>query len=143
MKFGVILISHGYFAQEALRSAEMIVGVQENVATIALTIDKNIEMLSNELEEVIKDLDTKDGLLILSDILGGSPSNLVAKKILENNKILGICGFNLAMLLDLFIDPAISITQVKDKLSKSYKLGFTCLNDKLSEGGDDDEYTIG
>lgn len=142
MSFGVLMMSHGYFAQEALRSAEMIAGVQDNIEVVSVTIDKSIASIELEIDLAIHRLNTDHGLLILTDILGGTPSNLAAKVLLQKENTVVISGFNLPVLLDLFINRDVLLKDAKNMIEETYKVGYTCLNDKLMAGGDEDEYSI-
>ena len=79
----VILASHGYLAKEALRSAEMIVGKQDNCAYLAVTEDLNLEQAKEQMNRMYDELDTSKGTIILCDILGGTPSNVSGTFCLE------------------------------------------------------------
>ena len=118
----VILASHGYLAKEALRSAEMIVGKQDNCAYLAVTEDLNLEQA-----------------IILCDILGGTPSNVSGTFCLEKDNILVLSGLNLPMLLDLFTNRDRSLNELADSLKKSYDMGFQNISARFKEEDQDED----
>lgn len=138
----VVLMSHGYYAQEALKSAEMIIGELDNVATIAVTPEKDLDAVVSELQEVLKTVDDSNGVLLLSDILGGTPSNVAGTIVMTKENVLGITGFNLPMLLELFVNRQKSLEEIREILCQSHQRSFNVLNDILLRKEEEDEYTI-
>lgn len=138
----VVLMSHGYYAQEALKSAEMIIGELDNVATIAVTPEKDLDAVVSELQEVLKTVDDSKGVLLLSDILGGTPSNVAGTIVMTKENVLGITGFNLPMLLELFVNRQKSLEEIREILCQSHQRSFNVLNDILLRKEEEDEYTI-
>ena len=98
METGVIIATHGFSSVELLKSAEMIVGIQENVETITFEEGQGLEELSKSYQESLKKLSGCQSILILVDLLGGSPFNVGA---LQNHPL--IAGVNIPMLLELFM----------------------------------------
>lgn len=139
----VVLMSHGFYAQEALKSAEMIIGELKNVGTVSVTPQKDLEAVANELQEVLTTIDDSQGILLLSDILGGTPSNVAGTIVLTRDDVLGITGFNLPMLLELFVNREKSLKDIQNILMQSHSHSFNVLNEILARREDDeDEYTI-
>ncbi|MFT8317340.1 MAG: PTS sugar transporter subunit IIA [Sporolactobacillus sp.] len=102
---GIVLVSHGQFANEALKSAEMIVGKQKNVATVSLEFGQNLEDLLNEMEKAEERLDLSDGVIIFCDVYGGTPSNAAATELIkyqDKRKIAAYSGLNMPVMLELF-----------------------------------------
>lgn len=132
-KVAVILASHGYFAKEALRSAEMIVGKQDNCAYLAVTEDLNLQQAKEQMEEMYAELDTSNGTVILCDILGGTPSNVSGTFCLEKENTLVLSGLNLPMLLDLFTNRQHSLDELAESLEKSYEMGFQNISARFKE----------
>ncbi|MCJ7841608.1 PTS sugar transporter subunit IIA [Lederbergia sp. NSJ-179] len=118
--FGILLGSHGHFAEEALKSAEMIIGEQKNVASFSLEENMDLEMTITKAQEAYASLDATDGVIILTDIVGGTPSNVanVIQKKNENTYVLS--GFNLPILLQIFLNRE----QVADQVVKQVKEMF-------------------
>jgi PTS system mannose-specific IIA component len=96
----IVLITHGHFGEELYLSAEMILGKQGNVRSIAVEPGKPIAEIVDELDEVIKKTGDK-GVLILTDMFGGSPSNVAFSYVGQPNLEI-ISGVNLPMLLKAF-----------------------------------------
>lgn len=139
-EFAVILISHGYYAREALASAEMIVGKQTNVKVISVTNDKDLEHVLKEINETYEKLDTSEGLLILADILGGTPSNVAGNIVLTKENVHAITGFNLSILLELFLNRKKPLQEMLSILKDTYDKSFNHLNDILNKEEEDNEY---
>lgn len=132
-KVAVILASHGYFAKEALHSAEMIVGKQDNCAYLAVTEDLNLQQAKEQMEEMYAELDTSNGTVILCDILGGTLSNVSGTFCLEKENTLVLSGLNLPMLLDLFTNRQRSLDELAESLEKSYEMGFQNISARFKE----------
>ncbi len=97
---GVILVTHGALAVEFVRAMEHVVGVQQAVATIAIGPHDDMEARRLEIAEAIDRVDSGRGAIILTDLFGGTPSNL-AISLLERGRTEVIAGINLPMLIRL------------------------------------------
>ena len=99
---GLVLVTHGRLAVELVSALEHVVGSQENVATVCIGPDDNMEQRRAEIMKSTKDVDDGDGdgVIVLTDMFGGTPSNL-AISIMGNGKIEVIAGVNLPMLIKL------------------------------------------
>ncbi|OCC14554.1 PTS system, mannose-specific IIA component [Dissulfuribacter thermophilus] len=97
---GIIIAAHGNLAQELLETTKFIVGEVENI--VALTIDpsQKVDKLKTNIRKAIKQVDQGDGVLILTDMFGGTPSN-ISLTFLEKGKIDIVTGVNLPMLIRL------------------------------------------
>lgn len=98
---GIVLVGHGRLATEMIRTAEFIVGKLELVVPVEVDPDHPREELSEKIQKAIKQVDQGDGILIITDMFGGTPSN-IALSFLEEEKVEVISGLNLPMLLKLF-----------------------------------------
>ncbi|MTI65521.1 MAG: PTS sugar transporter subunit IIA [Firmicutes bacterium] len=96
---GIVLVSHGKLAKEMLKSAEMIVGPQENIVTLALEANDDPMNLKETIKKSVKEVKGKEGAIILVDLMGGSPSNASAYVAKEGIPV--ITGMNLSILLEL------------------------------------------
>lgn len=99
---GLIVISHGHFAVEALNSAEMIIGKQEFVEAVSLMPGEALEGLKKKIEESIKNLKECSQIFILFDIYGGTPSNASMNFAVRRDDIKVISGLNIPMLIEFF-----------------------------------------
>ena len=96
---GILIVTHGNFGTELLKSAELIIGKQENVETLGLNPSDDIKELYIAVRSSIKKLDKGDGVLILTDLFGGSPTNVTAASI-SDYKCESVSGVNLPMLIE-------------------------------------------
>lgn len=97
---GLVLVTHGRLAVELVSALEHVVGSQDNVATVCIGPDDDMEQRRAEIMKSTKDVDDGDGVIVLTDMFGGTPSNL-AISIMDNGKIEVIAGVNLPMLIKL------------------------------------------
>ena len=97
---GIIIITHGNLALELKSAMEYILGTQKNIEIISIKSDDDLEIKKADLEEVIEKVNENIGTIILTDMFGGTPSNL-AMSFLEVGKVEIISGANLPMLVKL------------------------------------------
>jgi mannose PTS system EIIA component len=97
---GMILVTHGRLADELRLAMEHVVGAQRNVDTVCIGPDDNIDDCRTQIEESIKRCDTGDGVVVLTDMFGGTPSNL-AISLMDRKGVEVIAGVNLPMLVKL------------------------------------------
>lgn len=95
---GLVLATHGNLGEALIRSMEVILGEQPQVEALSLQVEDDIEEANRRLREAVKKVDAGDGVLILTDMLGGTPSNL-SLALLGQPKIEVVSGVNLPMLL--------------------------------------------
>ncbi|MES3107017.1 PTS sugar transporter subunit IIA [Sphingomonas aurantiaca] len=97
---GLVLVTHGRLAEEFVRAMIHVVGPQERVAPIAIGPDDDMEERRADIAAAIKDVDIGNGVIVLTDLFGGTPSNL-AISLMERGRIEVIAGMNLPMLIRL------------------------------------------
>lgn len=97
---GMILVTHGRLAEEFVHAMEHVVGEQPDVATICIGPNDDMEAKRREIAGAIKRVDSGSGAVILTDLFGGTPSNL-AISLLKSGKTEVIAGINLPMLIRL------------------------------------------
>ena len=97
---GVVLVTHGNLATEFRSAMEHVVGPQEQLATITIGPDDDMEAHRGDILKVITEVDTGDGVILLTDMFGGTPSNL-AISIMEKANVEVVAGVNLPMLIKL------------------------------------------
>ena len=117
---GLILVTHGKLASEFLVALEHVVGPQNNVATICIGPHDDMEARRKEIAAAIKTVDTGKGVIILSDLFGGTPSNL-AISLLDSGCVEVIAGVNLPMLIRL--DSARKNLDVKQAVAAAREAG--------------------
>jgi len=97
---GLVIVTHGGLATEFRGAVEHIVGPQEQLATVSIGPDDDMEQRRNEILEHVGAVESGDGVIVLTDMFGGTPSNL-AISIMEEANIEVIAGVNLPMLVKL------------------------------------------
>jgi PTS system mannose-specific IIA component len=97
---GLILVTHGRLAEEFVHAMEHVVGPQEAIATVCIGPNDDMEKRRQEIAKAITNVDQGQGVVILTDLFGGTPSNL-AISLLEAGRIEVIAGINLPMLIRL------------------------------------------
>jgi PTS system mannose-specific IIA component len=97
---GMILVTHGRLAEEFVEAMEHVVGAQENIATICIGPNDDMEQRRQDISDAIENVDTGEGAILLTDLFGGTPSNL-AISLLKEGQTEVIAGINLPMLIRL------------------------------------------
>jgi PTS system mannose-specific IIA component len=97
---GLVLVSHGNLAEEFYKAMVHVVGPQENVEVIGIGPDDNGDQRRNDILNAIKKVDTGSGVIVLTDMFGGTPSNL-AISAMDDGDIEVLAGANLPMLIKL------------------------------------------
>ena len=96
----MVIVTHGGLAQEFQAALEHVHGPQQQMAAISIGPDDDMETRRDEILQAIKDVDTGEGAVLLTDMFGGTPSNL-AISVMEQAKVEVIAGVNLPMLIKL------------------------------------------
>ena len=97
---GLVLVTHGNLAEEFKNALEHVVGQQEAVETICIGPDDDMELRREDIRSAVKKVDSKNGVILLTDMFGGTPSNL-AISMLREGKVEVLAGVNLPMLIKL------------------------------------------
>jgi PTS system mannose-specific IIA component len=97
---GLVLVTHGQLATEFRHAVEHVVGPQENFETVAIGADDDMEQRRRDIVDAVARVDTGSGVIVLTDMFGGTPSNL-AISVMESGRTEVIAGMNLPMLIKL------------------------------------------
>lgn len=97
---GLVLVTHGRLAEEFRNAVEHVVGPQENFETVSIGPDDDMEQRRADIVEAVARVDHGIGVIVLTDMFGGTPSNL-AISVMEAGRIEVIAGMNLPMLIKL------------------------------------------
>lgn len=97
---GLILVTHGRLAEEFVAAMQHVVGRQDAVATICIGPNDDMEARRQEIAAAIKTVDAGQGVIVLTDLFGGTPSNL-AISLMKSGTVEVIAGINLPMLIRL------------------------------------------
>ncbi|NQU57571.1 MAG: PTS sugar transporter subunit IIA [Rhodospirillales bacterium] len=97
---GMVLVTHGRLADEFVSALEHVVGPQEHVATVCIGPDDDMEQRRKDILGSITQVDSGKGVILLTDMFGGTPSNL-AISVIDKANVEVIAGINLPMLIKL------------------------------------------
>ena len=97
---GLVLVTHGRLAEEFVSALQHVVGQQEQVKAICIGPDDDMEQRRGDILNAVGEVDAGDGVVVLTDMFGGTPSNL-AISIMDKAKVEVIAGLNLPMLIKL------------------------------------------
>ena len=97
---GMILVTHGRLAEEFVSAMQHVVGKQDAVATVCIGPNDDMEARRQEIAEAVDRVNSGAGVIILTDLFGGTPSNL-AISLMKQGKVEVIAGINLPMLIRL------------------------------------------
>lgn len=105
---GVLITTHGNLGKELIRAAELIKGGLKGIAFVSVDQTEKVDEINKEISSAIKKLDQGQGVLVLTDLFGGTPSN-ISLSYLKEGKLEVVTGVNLPMLL--------KISDMRDKMN--------------------------
>ncbi len=114
---GIVVVSHGKLARELVRAAEHVVGEQPAFRSISIEAEDDIDDRRDQIRETVKACDSGKGVIILTDMFGGTPSNLALTNLVPG-KVDVIGGVNLPMLIHL--------AQIRSELTLTEAVEATC-----------------
>ena len=97
---GIVLVAHGNLGKEMVHVLQHVVGEQNNIEYVGISNSDDMELKRHEILEKTSAVDTGDGVVVVTDMFGGTPSNLAISRMEERN-IEVISGMNLPMLVKL------------------------------------------
>jgi len=97
---GMVLVTHGRLADEFIAALVHVVGPQEQIEAVCIGPDDDMEQRRSDILNAVAKVDSGDGVVVLTDMFGGTPSNL-AISIMEKAKVEVLAGLNLPMLIKL------------------------------------------
>jgi PTS system mannose-specific IIA component len=99
---GIVIVSHLNLAAEVLKTAELIVGKIEGAKALSLDPKKDVEILRREIKDALKKVNSGDGVIILTDMFGGTPSNLAMSFLGQEVEV--VSGVNLPMIIKIAME---------------------------------------
>ncbi len=99
-RIGGIIVSHGQLANELLAAAEAVVGDLNNITAVSIGWHDDVEIARDEISRAIKQVSAGSGVLVLTDMFGGTPTNISAM-FLDEDEIEIVTGVNLPMVIKL------------------------------------------
>ncbi len=97
---GLVLVTHGHLADEFLRAMQHVMGKQAQMETVCIGPEDDMESRRSEILEKVKRVDSGKGVIVMTDMFGGTPSNL-AISIMDKANVEILAGVNLPMLIKL------------------------------------------
>lgn len=97
---GLVVVSHGRLAEEFTHAVEHVVGPQKQMVSICIGADDDLDERTAEIRSATQQVNSGDGVILLTDMFGGTPSNL-ALKLLSKDQVEVLAGINLPMLIKL------------------------------------------
>lgn len=131
---GLVLVTHGQLATEFRAALEHVVGPQDAIETVSIGPDDDMEQRRDDILAAVKSVDRGDGVAVLTDMFGGTPSNL-AISIMDQGHVEVIAGVNLPMLIKFAslrgdTDLASAITQAQEAGRKYISVASQVLSGK-------------
>jgi PTS system mannose-specific IIA component len=117
---GLVLVTHGLLAKEFVVAMEHVVGPQEAIQPICIGPDDDMDVRRKDIARAIEEVDRGDGVILLTDLFGGTPSNL-AISLMKTGHTEVIAGVNLPMLIRL--EGARRTMKVKDAVAAAREAG--------------------
>jgi PTS system mannose-specific IIA component len=114
---GIMVVTHGKLSEELVRATEHVVGTQTAFRAVSIEVEDDVEARRAEIRQTVKEADQGDGVIILTDMFGGTPSNLALSN-LTPGKVDVVGGVNLPMLIHL--------AQVREELSLKQAVQAAC-----------------
>ncbi|MGB6086531.1 PTS sugar transporter subunit IIA [Parvibaculum sp.] len=116
---GLVLVTHGRLADEFVSAMEHVVGPQSQISAICIGPDDDMEQRRKDILSAVAASDTGDGVILLTDMFGGTPSNL-AISVMDKAKVEVIAGVNLPMLIKLAsVRETFSLSDAVDQAQES------------------------
>lgn len=97
---GMVLVTHGRLAEEFVAATEHVVGEQQDIRAICIGPDDDMEQRREDIVKAVEQVDSGAGVVVLTDMFGGTPSNL-AISMLDRGNVEVIAGINLPMLIKM------------------------------------------
>ncbi|MCF1685391.1 PTS sugar transporter subunit IIA [Tetragenococcus halophilus] len=127
---GIIVTGHGQFATGLQSSVELIAGKQEKFEAINFEEGESSEDLNNKLKKVVSQMDSKEGVIIFTDIPGGTPFNQSILLSQEDKQIKVVAGANLPAIMDGIFNRRLEAGTFVEKVLQSGKNGLVTYEGK-------------
>lgn len=122
---GILIVSHGAFGESLIHSASHVLGKRPlYLRQLGVTVHDDPDALLPVAEDLIRFLDQGDGVLILTDIYGATPSNIAAR-LLRPGRVEGLAGVNLPMLIRALTNRSETLLKMRDKALEGATEGVT------------------
>lgn len=120
-KIGGVIVSHGQVANELLAAAETVVGNMSHITAVSIGWHDDVELAKDEIARAIKKVSAGSGVLVLTDMFGGTPTNISAMFIRENEVEI-VTGVNLPMIIKLASSkPGVTLSELAREVEEQGK----------------------
>ncbi|HXZ53026.1 MAG TPA: PTS fructose transporter subunit IIA [Burkholderiales bacterium] len=131
---GILIISHGTLGDALIHAASHVLGTRpQAVRHLGVAVDDDPEVVLPRAQELVKELDSGMGVLVLSDIYGATPGN-IALRLLERGRVAGVAGVNLPMLVRVLTYRNEPLATVVDKALSGGREGVVNVNTDRCNG---------
>ncbi len=131
IQVGIIIVAHGDYGSVTLRTAETILGPLTDCASISVDVARDVEETVQRLEDAAARLDKGAGVIILTDMFGGTPTNL-SLALLAKHHVEVVTGVNLPMVMKVFSSRLKSLEEVAALAGEAGKSGIVVAGTMLS-----------
>ncbi len=130
---GAVIVTHGNLGIELLKTAEIIVGKTRNISVVSIDQKDSVDSARERVKTAIKDVDAGDGVLLLTDMFGGTPSN-IGISFLDELNIEVVSGVNLPMLMKISsMEEKSDLREVANLIKEYGKENISVASDLLSK----------
>ncbi len=130
-RIGGVIVSHGQVANELLAAAEAVVGDLSNITAVSIGWHDDVEMARDEISRAIKKVSDGVGVLVLTDMFGGTPTNISAM-FLKDGEVEIVTGVNLPMVIKLAtVSESISLHELAAQVEEQGKSAICRAGDLL------------
>jgi len=130
---GALVVTHGQLGQELVSAAQAIVGEISYIAAVSIGWDDDVDESKKKIEQAVAEVDQGKGVIILTDMFGGTPSNL-SLPLLKRNEVDIVTGVNLPMVIKVANQPGTdSLSELVTKVKKQGQSHISIASELLGE----------
>ena len=130
---GALIVTHGQLGQELVSAAQAIVGEISYIAAVSIGWDDDVDESKKKIEQAVAEVDQGKGVIILTDMFGGTPSNL-SLPLLKRNEVDIVTGVNLPMVIKVANQPGTdSLSELVTKVKKQGQSHISIASELLGE----------
>lgn len=131
---GILVVTHGEFGQALLDAAQMILGPQECVRTVSVLVSRGVDEIVVDLKEALAALESGQGVLVLTDLFGGTPTTLsLSLRKIANIEV--VAGVNLPMLIKVLQNRRGSLSELAAQARDAGQQGIVVPGEMLRKKG--------
>jgi len=131
---GVLVVTHGEFGQALLDAAQMILGPQEGVRNVSVLVSRGVDEIVVDLKSALATLEVGRGVLVLTDLFGGTPTTL-SLSLRKSGNIEVVAGVNLPMLLKVLQNRKGSLAELAARAREAGQQGIVVPGEMLRKKG--------